>query len=1036
MAGSKHTIEIAGQAVEVPAWASEEQLKELIAIDKGNLASLSALLQNNKAVSNRQIAENKRLLGGVQKSIDDSTGSQKKDDAKIFKSLRDLLSVNKLQAAAAKKSREIEKAQVDNLNNAVKNMGTGISKSAKDLATGVQKVDLKGIATAVGSIAGMGTAAGFAVGMIEGFAKNLTELMNTGVGLSTSLSDLRSDAASAGLDLASYGKIINGNSRAIKAMGSSTDDGARNFAALSKQLRNSARDVGQFGLSNTEYNEILAEEIEIRRRGGMSQAQITDSVNKSMNELMSETTALASITGQDRREMLRNRQAVLSDPIIETARQQFAALGKDLPANIGNLGSIIGGLGDEGAVFAGALAQAAVTDIPFFSTALGSQLKEMISVGGPEIQGAFADIAKFAKDHALTMPTEEFNTKIAAMMGRLGEVASPEVKQNLMNLGATGVESATKLLGFVNGLQGLATTEKEVTDARKQTDEGLKDNAMVGIPGAMEEAANKIKASILNTVLDTVGIDVKASGSDLTDAIRGIGDRFGGEKGFFEGIGLGGVGIAGLIAGLAAATIAINALTTAITVKALGGLGGMGGGDVGKNSRGKGNARVKPRGRFGKIFDLGRRGVNFIGDKLGSGGRAIAGAGTAVASKVDKTKIPGMGNVAKGALRRFAPVGALLGAVDAGSALMNDDLSTAEKSEEVGGAAGMAGGGLAGAAAGAAIGSVVPVVGTVIGGILGGVIGSFAGDFIGSKAGEAVGEKLSEKEIQGLDSEITETNKEIQELQSRIQRSIDGQNEFWGSEEGGQRKAKREISKLEEKLAELTGRVEKSKIPEKPGVSGPEKPATQLSTILNTQKALLADANKKSTALSKFEASAGEKTVIGREFDPIEGSDVDVMGYADPEKQAEYKQLFKDKYKSQSKLNKYESFDRYKIARATELAKQMGVDTGDGNVKFTAEGNVPSTINGQQVDQNLLSEREKQKIGAARELRDMMNGRSTSPPSVSTSDTNNPTTLDQTSSVSPEVAPLTKAQGDQVISELKENNRLLRKQTDTIENTA
>ena len=160
------------------------------------------------------------------------------------------------------------------------------------------------------------------------------------------------------------------------------------------------------------------------------------------------------------------------------------------------------------------------------------------------------------------------------------------------------------------------------------------------------------------------------------------------------------------------------------------------------------------------------------------------------------------------------------------------------------------------------------------------------------------------------------------------------------------------------------------------------------------------------------------------------------MGYADPKKQAEYKQLFKDKYKSQSKLNKYESFDRYKIARATELAKQMGVDTGDGNVKFTAEGNVPSTINGQQVDQNLLSEREKQKIGAARELRDMMNGRSTSPPSVSTSDTNNPTTLDQTSSVSPEVAPLTKAQGDQVISELKENNRLLRKQTDTIENTA
>ena len=148
-----------------------------------------------------------------------------------------------------------------------------------------------------------------------------------------------------------------------------------------------------------------------------------------MNSLMKETTLLAAVTGQDRREMLRNRASILSDPIVETARQQFAALGKDLPANIGNLGSIIGGLGDEGAVFAGALAQAAVTDIPFFSTALGSSLKEMISIGGPELQGAFADIASFVDANALTMPTEEFNTKVTAMMGRLGEVASPEVKQ-------------------------------------------------------------------------------------------------------------------------------------------------------------------------------------------------------------------------------------------------------------------------------------------------------------------------------------------------------------------------------------------------------------------------------------------------------------------------------------------------------------------------------------------------------------------------------------------------------------------------------
>ena len=975
MASNKHTIEIAGQAVEVPAWASEEQLKELIAIDKGHLASLSALLQNNKAVSNRQIAENKRLLGGVQRSIDKGTKEGTKENQKVFKTLRDLVSVNKLQTAINKKAKDIEEKQVERLNDAVKSMGSSIKKTTKDLATGIDKSDLKGIAAAVGSIAGIGTVTGFAVGVIEGFAKNLTELSNTGVGLTTSLQNLRGDAADAGLDLASYGKIINGNSRAIKSMGSSTDDGARNFAALSKQLRNSARDVGQFGLSNTEYNEILAEEIDIRRRGGMSQAQITESVKNSMNELMTETTALASITGQDRREMLRNRQSILSDPIIETARQQFAALGKDLPANIGNLGAIIGGLGDEGAIFAGALAQAAVSEIPFFSTALGSSLKEMISVGGPEIHGAFADIAKFADDNALTMPTEEFNTKITAMMGRLGEVASPEVKQNLIDLGATGIESATKLLGFVNGLQGLATTEKEVTDARKDVDDGLEKNKeFLGLSSSLEELANNVKASSVNTVFDTIGTSLSEDGAHLSTAIRKIGDRFGADKTLGEGIGVGGgAAIAGLIAGLAATTIALNVLTTTLAMKHLGGGFGGGGGDVGKN----GKARVRPRGKFGRLFDLGRRGASFIGSKLGAGGRAVAGAGTAVVNNVDKTKIPGMGNVAKGALRRFAPVAALLGAVDAGSALMNDELSTTEKSEEVGGAVGGVGGGLAGMAAGAAIGSIIPGPGTVIGGILGGIIGSFAGDFVGSKAGEAVGEKLSDTDVEGLDSEIDETNKEIQELQSRIQRSIENQNEFWGSEEGGQRKAKREITKLQEHLATLNERAGRTSA----------LPAVPNSTVLATHKALSLQALKDKSAAAK--------------------------------------------------LQKLESSDRYKIARATELAKEMGIDTGDGNVKFTEEGHVPTVINGQAVDQSLLTDREKQKVGAAQEMSSAFeHGRKTSSlqtdPVTGLTDTENKQTALNNSTTT----PLSQAQGEVIIAELKENNRLSRKQTDTIENTA
>ena len=1149
MASNKHTIEIAGQSVDVPAWASEEQLKELIAIDKGALASLNAMLKDNKGHTRAQIARNEKLLTDLKKSVEKAATDPKEVETGIFKSLKDLLSVNKIQAAAAKKNKEINEASVKNLNDAVDNMGSNLSKASKDLATGFGKGDLKGIATALGSVAGLGGVAGFAAGVLEGFGKGLTELSNTGVGLSTGLVKLRQDASDAGLDLASYGKIINGNSRAIKAMGATTDDGARNFAALSKQLRNSARDVGQFGLSNTEYNEILAEEIEIRRRGGMSQEQITSSVGDSMNSLMKETTLLAAVTGQDRREMLRNRASILNDPIVETARQQFAALGKDLPANIGNLGAIIGGLGDEGAVFAGALAQAAVTDIPFFSTALGSQLKEMISIGGPELQGAFADIASFVDANALTMPTEEFNTKVTAMMGRLGDVASPEVKQNLMDLGATGIDSATKLLGFVNGLQGIAMSEEAIANAREQVDQGLKNNELAGIPAAMEDAANAIKASTLNTViggtLDLIGADIEDAGSALVDGIRSIGDRFGPGKGLFEGIGLGGTiaiaGMAALAVAVPILTAAVGALTVKMTLGAFGsGLGGdiiPGGDDADRNRRNR-NARPRRFGRgiLGKVLGVGATAGGFLLDKVRGAPSAVANAGGAVANTAKNAVTPaaigkGASIATKGLSRVFAPLTALLGTYQAVSALNNDELSGREKSEEVGEAAGMVGGGLAGMAAGGALGLMFgpgAVVASPILAAIMGIGGALGGEYAGGKAGEAIGETgVFDSEIDQLNTDIGDTAKEIDDLKARIQRSVDGQDEFWGLEEGGRRRATRELKKLEEHLAtireksqsavaiemsdtnkeisrlqerikrseagedefwggEVSGRRDTAEeikrlqerlatlepinaameeiaadirlaadatatpavtpvvdpvtpvVPPVDVVIPPAKPATQVSTILGTQKKLLEQQTKINRLVENFKERKGPTEVIGQKDDGF-GEMVDVHGYKDADTQASYERLQATAASAEGRLRRVERDDRYKTARASELAKQMNVDTGDGNVNFTAEGHVPTSINGKAVDENLLTEREKQKINRAGEIRDMMNG--TKPtPSISTDTTLQPqpeANKNDQSSLNPIVnTPLSQEQGDRIIAELRENNRLSKKQTDTIESNA
>ena len=218
----------------------------------------------------------------------------------------------------------------------------------------------------------------------------------------------------------------------------------------------------------------------------------------------------------------------------------------------------------------------------------------------------------------------------------------------------------------------------------------------------------------------------------------------------------------------------------------------------------------------------------------------------------------------------------------------------------------------------------------------------------------------------------------------------------------------------------------------------PAKPATQVSTILGTHKTLLAQQTKINQSLKNFKEREGPTEVIGQKDDGF-GEMVDVHGYKDADTQAAYERLQSYSASAEGRLRKVERDDRYKTARASELAKQMNVDTGDGNVNFTAEGHVPTSINGKAVDENLLTEREKQKINRAEEIRDMMNG-TTPAPSISTDTTLQPqpeANKNDQSSLNP-IKPdsMTSDQGDAMVAALKENNRLLRKQTDTIESNA
>lgn len=128
----------------------------------------------------------------------------------------------------------------------------------------------------------------------------------------------------------------------------------------------------------------------------------------------------------------------------------------------------------------------------------------------------------------------------------------------------------------------------------------------------------------------------------------------------------------------------------------------------------------------------------------GGFGGGVEGGSSRKRGKPRTRKMPGNSISKMGGLTRKLPyIGAALGALDIGSTLMNDSLSSKEKSQQVGGTVGSMGGAMAGASLGAAMGSFVPVIGTAIGGIAGALIGGMGGDSLGSWIGGLFGSDRS-----------------------------------------------------------------------------------------------------------------------------------------------------------------------------------------------------------------------------------------------------------------------------------------------------
>jgi|TARA_R110002153_G_scaffold167310_2_gene320000 hypothetical protein len=327
MSNDTHDIPIGDETIRVPKWASEATLQ--------TIAELSAVsLQATKELNNI-------------KNDDVSSGEKFQSD---LKDIAESYTLNSKETSEKKK--KALDAKIVGAAKTIKSKVDGFSETDAPLSSMVRMVDELGSAFMGGSselaasnsgnnkaaamiskslpmVGALGASAmawvGFQAGQLEQFAKAQETMINSGAIMFDDTSpyeNLKQQAINAGLTYTEMSKVVSKNGLGIQSLGTGISDGTTTFLSMLKSVNKTGDDFGDYGLRSSDMAELLSEYIQVQRitlGKDMSLASTQDSVKLSFQELMIETTALASLTGKSRAEIIQSRLAGYADPIVGAA---------------------------------------------------------------------------------------------------------------------------------------------------------------------------------------------------------------------------------------------------------------------------------------------------------------------------------------------------------------------------------------------------------------------------------------------------------------------------------------------------------------------------------------------------------------------------------------------------------------------------------------------------------------------------------------------------------------------------------------------
>ena len=333
-----------GEAVSVPAWATEQTLQTMMMIAQRAGVLSKSMLTGLKAADK----VDQEILDAIEKSFEGIQANTEANDEQVKGKASMLLKgAERIKDTATffgdseKPLTSLVKA-TENLVNKMDgpNGKGGLAKLGKKFEGLGKFMDGFG-GQAVGVATDIVLAlAGWNAAKFEQFAEVQKKMIDSGAIMyetGATFDKLYTDSFQAGITYNAFAEAVGNFGGTMTAIGGDVSQGGVQFLKMFKTMSKNTDALGDLGMLNTELLNTYASYIETQRLTGAIDKKLANNgagLETSFKELVVESTAMASLTALNRNDIMQRQMAALSDTFLAAGGQTLRDQGMDKTATI------------------------------------------------------------------------------------------------------------------------------------------------------------------------------------------------------------------------------------------------------------------------------------------------------------------------------------------------------------------------------------------------------------------------------------------------------------------------------------------------------------------------------------------------------------------------------------------------------------------------------------------------------------------------------------------------------------------------------